>query len=63
MTLENRVAVITGATGGLGSVVTKELAALGANLALLDLDPDKLNAVWQPVATRKPLPRKYREPA
>jgi NAD(P)-dependent dehydrogenase (short-subunit alcohol dehydrogenase family) len=45
MTLENRVAVITGATGGLGSVVTRELAARGANLALLDHDPDKLAAL------------------
>ena len=45
MTLENRVAVITGATGGLGSVVTRELAARGANLALLDRDPDKLAAL------------------
>jgi len=42
MTLENRVAVITGATGGLGSVITRELAARGVNLALLDHDPDKL---------------------
>lgn len=42
MTLENRVAIISGATGGLGSVVTRELAAHGANLALLDRDPDKL---------------------
>jgi NAD(P)-dependent dehydrogenase (short-subunit alcohol dehydrogenase family) len=42
MTLENRVAVITGATGGLGSVVTRELAAHGANLGLLDRDPEKL---------------------
>jgi NAD(P)-dependent dehydrogenase (short-subunit alcohol dehydrogenase family) len=42
MTLENRVAVITGATGGLGSVITCELAARGVNLALLDRDPDKL---------------------
>ncbi|MFA5872583.1 MAG: SDR family oxidoreductase [Anaerolineales bacterium] len=45
MTLENRVAVITGATGGLGSVVTRELAARGANLVLLDRDPDKLAAL------------------
>ena len=44
MTLENRVAVITGATGGLGSVVTRELAARGANLALLDIDPAKMDA-------------------
>ncbi len=45
MTLENRIAVITGATGGLGSVVTGELAARGANLALLDRDPGKLAAL------------------
>lgn len=45
MTLENRVAVITGASGGLGSVVTRELAARGANLVLLDRDPDKLAAL------------------
>ncbi len=45
MTLENRVAVITGASGGLGSVVTRELAARGAYLALLDRDPDKLAAL------------------
>jgi NAD(P)-dependent dehydrogenase (short-subunit alcohol dehydrogenase family) len=45
MTLENRVAVITGATGGLGSIVTHELAARRANLALLDRNPDKLTAL------------------
>jgi NAD(P)-dependent dehydrogenase (short-subunit alcohol dehydrogenase family) len=42
MDLKNRVAVITGATGGLGSTVTRELAARGANLVLLDIDPAKL---------------------
>ena len=45
MNLENRVAVITGATGGLGSVVTRDLAARGANLALLDIDPTRLAAL------------------
>jgi len=43
--LENRVAVITGATGGLGSVVTRELATRGANLALLDIHPERLAAL------------------
>jgi NAD(P)-dependent dehydrogenase (short-subunit alcohol dehydrogenase family) len=43
MTLENRVAVITGATGGLGSVVTRQLASEGACLALLDRHSDRLN--------------------
>jgi NAD(P)-dependent dehydrogenase (short-subunit alcohol dehydrogenase family) len=44
MSFENRVAVITGATGGLGSTITRELAARGTNLALLDIDPAKLEA-------------------
>ena len=42
MSLENRVAVITGATGGLGSTLACELAARGANLALLAMDPARL---------------------
>jgi NAD(P)-dependent dehydrogenase (short-subunit alcohol dehydrogenase family) len=42
MFLNNRVAVITGATGGLGSVMTREMHVHGANLALLDLDREKL---------------------
>jgi NAD(P)-dependent dehydrogenase (short-subunit alcohol dehydrogenase family) len=45
MALENRVAVISGATGGLGSVVTHELAMRGMNLALLDRDSGKLAAL------------------
>lgn len=45
MTLENRVAVITGATGGLGSVLTRDLAARGAALALLDIDSARLEAL------------------
>ncbi len=34
MTLENRVAIITGASGGLGRVVTRQFAESGARLAL-----------------------------
>ena len=45
MPIENRTAVITGATGGLGSVLTRQLAALNVNLALLDIDPAKLAAL------------------
>jgi len=47
MSLENRIAVITGATGGLGSTVTRQLAAQGASLALLDIDPAKLEMLAQ----------------
>jgi NAD(P)-dependent dehydrogenase (short-subunit alcohol dehydrogenase family) len=45
MDLKNRVAVITGATGGLGATVTHELAARVANLALLDIDSAKLETL------------------
>jgi len=45
MNLEQRVAVITGATGGLGSFVTRELAGRGAKLALLDIDPGRLETL------------------
>lgn len=45
MSLENRVAVITGATGGLGTVVAQELSHRVAKLALLDIDPDRLAGV------------------
>jgi NAD(P)-dependent dehydrogenase (short-subunit alcohol dehydrogenase family) len=44
MSLENRVAVIAGATGGLGSTLAGELAAQGARLALLDLDRARLKS-------------------
>ncbi len=42
MTLEGRVAVISGATGGLGSLMSRELSRRGVRLALLDRDSDKL---------------------
>jgi NAD(P)-dependent dehydrogenase (short-subunit alcohol dehydrogenase family) len=50
MTLEHRVAVITGATGGLGSVLTRDLAARGANLVLLDIDSARLDALTSSLA-------------
>jgi len=45
MALEERLAIITGATGGLGSRVTQTLASLGVNLALLDRESDRLAAL------------------
>ncbi len=40
--LENRVAVITGAAGGLGRALAAELASSGCHLALSDLNADAL---------------------
>jgi NAD(P)-dependent dehydrogenase (short-subunit alcohol dehydrogenase family) len=45
MSLENRVAVITGATGGLGRVVAHRLAEEGAMLALVSSDSGRLAAL------------------
>jgi NAD(P)-dependent dehydrogenase (short-subunit alcohol dehydrogenase family) len=42
MNLEDRVAVITGATGGLGRVVARRLADEGARLGLISTDSERL---------------------
>jgi len=43
--MKNRVAVITGSTGGLGRVVARTFAEQGASLALLSTNQDKLDAL------------------
>ena len=45
MSLGNRVAVITGATGGLGRVAARRLADEGVRLGLVSSDPDRLKAL------------------
>lgn len=45
MTLDERVALIAGATGGLGRVVAATLAGEGANLALVGTDAARLDSL------------------
>ena len=45
MTIDNRVAVITGATGGLGRTVARRLADEGLHLALMSSDRGRLDAM------------------
>ncbi len=45
MSLNNRTAVISGAGGELGAVLARDLAAQGANLALLGRSAEKLEAL------------------
>ncbi len=42
MSIENRVVIITGATGGLGRVVAQALAQRGARLALMSTNEERL---------------------
>jgi NAD(P)-dependent dehydrogenase (short-subunit alcohol dehydrogenase family) len=53
MSLEQRVAVITGATGALGSEAARVLASQGVSLVLLDRNTDKLAALSASLALSK----------
>ncbi len=51
--LEGKVAVITGATGGIGRVAAKLFADQGANLALVDLDEAALREAVQAIGNER----------
>ena len=50
MTLENKVAVVTGGGQGLGRAITLELARAGARVVVADMNPDTAAAVAAEVA-------------
>jgi NAD(P)-dependent dehydrogenase (short-subunit alcohol dehydrogenase family) len=49
-TLENKVVMMTGAGGGIGSVIAEGLARAGASMALCDISNDALSAVQKNIA-------------
>jgi NAD(P)-dependent dehydrogenase (short-subunit alcohol dehydrogenase family) len=51
-TMQDRTVVIVGATGGIGSALTRRLAAGGADLLLLARRPDRLEALAEEVGAR-----------
>ncbi len=49
--LENKVVMLTGAIGGIGSVLAKGMADVGAQMALCDIDPVKLDKLAEEINT------------
>lgn len=47
--LDGRVVIVTGAASGIGAATAKRFAAMGAQLALLDRDEDKLAEIGKPL--------------
>ena len=53
MNLQDKVIVITGAAQGLGQKMAEIMAAKGANVALIDLDHEKLQNTVQASARKQ----------
>jgi len=51
MSLNNRVAIVTGGGGYIGSVFCETLAEMGASVAVLDLDRDRCDQVAERITT------------
>jgi len=52
MSLDNRVAIVTGGGGHIGSVFCETLAEMGASVAVLDLSQDKCDQVAERIMTQ-----------
>ncbi len=53
MRLLNKVAVITGATGGIGSKITEKFLEEGSKILLIDLDEKKLSELKEKCSDKK----------
>jgi NAD(P)-dependent dehydrogenase (short-subunit alcohol dehydrogenase family) len=53
--LKGKVAVVTGAVGGMGAKFTEELAKQGVNIALVDIQKDKVEAYAQEIIENYPV--------
>jgi NAD(P)-dependent dehydrogenase (short-subunit alcohol dehydrogenase family) len=49
ISLENRVAIVTGAGQGIGAAIARTLAAAGARVAVNDINPDRAERVAQDI--------------
>ena len=53
--LDGQLALVTGASRGLGLATAREFARLGAHLVLVARGEDDLNAAWKAVARTVPM--------
>jgi NAD(P)-dependent dehydrogenase (short-subunit alcohol dehydrogenase family) len=60
MFMKGKVAVVTGAAGGIGRSVCHRLAAEGGTMALCDLDAEKLEVTLQSLGHAEPAHRAFR---
>ena len=52
MQLEGKTAVLTGAAGGMGTLIAQALAARGTRLVLVDINAARLDALQQQLGDR-----------
>ncbi|MFC1822861.1 SDR family oxidoreductase [Thermodesulfobacteriota bacterium] len=52
MSLEGRVAIVTGGAGYIGSAFCEALAEVGANLVVLDIEPEKCDSTATSIASK-----------
>ena len=46
MRLENRIAIVTGAAGGIGAASVRRFAQEGAKVTAVDIDGERLERRW-----------------
>ena len=51
--IDNKIAIVTGGGGGIGSAIVRRLAAKGARLAIADVDGEAAQACTAEVTTKK----------
>ena len=54
MKVHGKVAVVTGAAGGIGAAVSRRLVADGASVVLADIDGDRVRAMARDIETTAP---------